>query len=557
MMQPLKMNSKFGLPQFFWAALFLFPSVLVVEYFFRLWRIDSYQFFPVLLLSVGVMFFMNWDGLLRLPDSRLALVLVVVGLVIAVVGTMLGSPWLGCLSSIVMLSAFFSSQSERGKKECGMLFLLPPCLLLLRLPLGLDQVLTGSLQTITSIVSSFLLELLGIVHRLTGNVFFLADGALFVEEACSGIQSLFSLLFVALLMVAWLRRSNFLIPFYLAFAALWSLAMNILRVTAIAVAQDWFSIDLAHGWQHEVLGYTCLLLAILLLWSTDRLFLVCFFPIPSNETANRNVNPISAFWNRHVAMFDAGMNSEKETREQSATVCRVGRIHRFASWAIATIAMVGVIPANVSAFQSLSRVQVRSEVDAWRPNDDLLKSASPYLQVLSKTESVRSDEPALGKFSILWDCLIDGMPMRIAVSQHDEYHDLCKCYSANGWRMSAHEILQSTSGSNEWSFVSARFTNAELANGYLVFSSLTHSGLPIQARRQGLAASIVQRFGDRQNQSLSSYDANTMNIQFWIISDRTLPPEKIEKIVAVHEEVRTLIQVSVSDKFANHTSGNR
>ncbi len=42
-----------------------------------------------------------------------------------------------------------------------------------------------------------------------------------------------------------------LIPFYIVSAIVWALAMNIVRVTAIAVAQDWYSVDLAHGWKHE------------------------------------------------------------------------------------------------------------------------------------------------------------------------------------------------------------------------------------------------------------------------------------------------------------------
>ncbi len=257
-----------------------------------------------------------------------------------------------------------------------MLYLLPPCLLVLRLPLNLDTRLTAGLQSATSVVSSYLLDLLGIVHRLAGNVFFLRDEALFVEEACSGVQSIFSLLFCALMLVVWLRRSPATIPFYIVSAIIWALVMNIVRVTAIAVAQDWYGVDLAHGWKHELLGYSCLAIAGLLLWSSDRLFLVIFFPVPRSEMRHAPANPIVNCWNKLFARISGVVShGAKETVPNEAVVSPNRWVHR-TSMALIACFLLLIVPTNLVAYSSLGKVRKRTDTKRWMPPDGVLAAVS-------------------------------------------------------------------------------------------------------------------------------------------------------------------------------------
>ncbi len=253
----------------------------------------------------------------------------------------------------------------------GLALLVSTLLLVLRLPLNLDNQLTSGLQSATSVVASYLLDLMGIVHRLAGNVFFLKDGALFVEEACSGVQSIFTLLFCALMLVVWLRRSPALIPFYIVSAIVWALAMNIVRVTAIAVAQDWYGIDLAHGWKHEVLGYSCLVVAGLLLWSSDRFFLVAFFPVPRAEVRHAPANPIVNAWNQMFASIGGIASQESsELVDNDRVTTGNGWVHA-AAMAMAAVLVLAVVPTNLIAHPPWGR----SELEPI-PNDGCLQKES-------------------------------------------------------------------------------------------------------------------------------------------------------------------------------------
>jgi exosortase len=272
--------------KFFWLLCGLLPLPLLFTYFYSLWQIEQYGFFVVLLLAVAAMIYGRWDRILRFPDSRPAKAILAIGILIELGASLLWSPWLGYFGFLLMFTSFTLSQREKPEKEghepfsAGSLFYLSVApWLCLRPPLGLDQKLTLSLQHLTARLSSFVLDLLSIPHHITGVVFDLPGGKLFVEEACSGVQSLFALLCVALLFLAFNRRPVVLAPLYAAAAIFSAGLLNLVRIVSIAVAQEWYKMDLAHGVPHEVLGYCCLLSAVLLLASFDRWFRVMFYPL--------------------------------------------------------------------------------------------------------------------------------------------------------------------------------------------------------------------------------------------------------------------------------------
>ena len=190
------------------------------------------------------------------------------GLIFLATGIWIWSPWLGTISWVLFIGAWMKSQNQ-SDGYWGLMHLWPPLLLLIRLPMHLDTHLMSWLQRVSSRLSSLMLDMIDLPHRLQGNVFELAGGTLFIGEACSGVQSLFTMLFCSMFLVAWLRRRVTLLPVYLLAAVVWASCLNVMRIVAIAVAQEWYRIDLLHGWKHDLLGYICLALAIGLLLSTD------------------------------------------------------------------------------------------------------------------------------------------------------------------------------------------------------------------------------------------------------------------------------------------------
>ncbi|MGZ7227087.1 archaeosortase/exosortase family protein, partial [Streptococcus pyogenes] len=75
-----------------------------------------------------------------------------------------------------------------------------------------------------------LLDAFAVPHAVANNVIQLANRELFVAEACSGIQSVFTLAFLALLMIAWRRRRVWMTPIYLLIACLLAVFANVIRV---------------------------------------------------------------------------------------------------------------------------------------------------------------------------------------------------------------------------------------------------------------------------------------------------------------------------------------
>ena len=144
------------------------------------------------------------------------------------------------------------------------------------------------------------MERFGHLHLRKGNTIELPDKQLLVEEACSGVQSLFTVLFLAALIVCWRRRGILhAVPLILS-GVVFAGAMNVFRISAIAVAWQDNQLDLSHGWYHDALGYMALLLAILLLVSTDALLL--FFMASFNDHeygpfAGVYRNPFTVLWN--------------------------------------------------------------------------------------------------------------------------------------------------------------------------------------------------------------------------------------------------------------------
>jgi exosortase len=157
------------------------------------------------------------------------------------------------------------------------------------------------LQRVTTAVSSGILHRTGMLHYREGNVLNFPGKSFMVEEACSGVQSLFTILFLAALVFCLKRRSLVHGLCLLSFGLILSGVMNILRVVTIAVAWDVNGSDLSTGWPHDTLGYICLGLAAAMLMSADRLLEFLFDPlldVRRHGGGSLFFNPLIAAWNK-------------------------------------------------------------------------------------------------------------------------------------------------------------------------------------------------------------------------------------------------------------------
>ncbi len=265
----------------------------------RLWTLEYYQFFPFAFVIFGWLFytrrlrgFWKWDAV--------SSVLVGLDLGLLAAGTLLNSPWIVYVGALLLcFTVCRSCLDAEYQTSLGYLILLP--LITLRLPLAYDVKIISWLQEITTRVGSLLLNYFGFLHIREGNVLEFPGKRFLVEEACSGVQSLFTVLFLASLIVCGYRRrwlhAGLVLISAIGFAGL----MNVFRICAISVAWAQFGRDLSTGWQHDLVGYLALASAAFLVFSADAFMDVMFDAVPDVRGGGVSLlfrNPLIVFWNR-------------------------------------------------------------------------------------------------------------------------------------------------------------------------------------------------------------------------------------------------------------------
>ena len=151
--------------------------------------------------------------------------------------------------------------------EAFRLTVFPLCYLLFMVPIPaiLFYAVTFPLQQLAAEQAAWALDVLGVPVLLDGNIIHLSQISLGVTEACSGIRSLMSLFAGA---VAWayllLPGGWPMLAFVLATVPITILA-NAARVVATGLIGQWFGVDYASGFFHELAGWIIYLFAFLCL----------------------------------------------------------------------------------------------------------------------------------------------------------------------------------------------------------------------------------------------------------------------------------------------------
>lgn len=150
----------------------------------------------------------------------------------------------------------------------GLHFASPLALLFLAKPIpdALSPALFNSFQSFAAEASAAILEMLEIPVYLRGNVIELPGMQLLVEEACSGIRSLMTMLTVAFVVLL-LARSKALHSAVLVAAAIaLAVVLNIVRVTATGILARSYGREAATGFFHSFSGIAVFIVGLALLY---------------------------------------------------------------------------------------------------------------------------------------------------------------------------------------------------------------------------------------------------------------------------------------------------
>jgi exosortase len=136
---------------------------------------------------------------------------------------------------------------------------------------------TFPLQILASKTASFLLTLAGVPVVREGNILLLSGARMEVAEACSGIQSLFSLFTLAII-YGYLVETKIGMRILLALAAVpISILANALRISVTGVVLQHWGIERAQGTFHILSGWLIFMISLATLFLFHRLLRI-FYP---------------------------------------------------------------------------------------------------------------------------------------------------------------------------------------------------------------------------------------------------------------------------------------
>lgn len=467
------------------------PLPLLVLQAWRLWELPHYQFFPLVPLCAGVLARrdVGWLGPLDPGGERRARGLLAGCSASLATAALLVSPWLGAAAALgMMLGVAYAWGGGRLVRH-----LLPAWVFLwvsLPLPLGLDQPLISAMQSVASRWSSATLNVIGVVHVLSGHVIKVAGRDLLVEEACSGIHSFFAVLACTLFFVLLMRCSA---PRTLALglaATVWVLLDNVARIVVVAGCFTRWGIDLSEGRPHELLGLGVLCATLGMLASSDGVYRVlagmCRRQGPVRvKVWRRSWNPVLgvewyASWDRTAPTGPvtpqpapdvdvSAVSAEVAAPRKRTRLPSLGRT-ALACWPVVVGFGALMVFQWVWLWPSLRVELTEGPALSARLQADLNPETMPAHWGLLKRQGFetkhRSRGGIEGEFSRLWSYRFGPHPAVVSVDfPFRDWHELTSCYRHQGWTLQERACREGARGP----FVEADLTMPSARHGYLVF----------------------------------------------------------------------------------------
>jgi exosortase len=516
-----------------------------------------YEFFPLLLAGVGWLMWKRWPR--KRPDTPAptwSSVVLGCGCGLLAIAVLLWAHWVATVALIVSLAGLLGRYWPAGQWRDWV-----PVWLLLWLivppPLGLDFRLITRLQSSTSAMASRVMDLLGILHLMEGNVLVLPGNRMLVDEACSGVNSVLVLLTLTAMYVVAVRRPLIWAAVLLPSSIAWAWAANTVRVTTIAIAQAWFEWDLSTGWQHEVLGYVTISLALAWLISTDYCLSFLLSPIrwklaDLSEFAKQST-PLTDAWNRlvgagvkrtaHVESTDEPTVDAAEDSSDAPLPTRTSRkSNRHSAYWMTAFGLMGALQFAALALPMLApSPRVPTDTTAFVPMfaETYLPTSINGWDVVGFEMEERERGAAFGDFSSRWVLRGGGGECIASVDRPFwGWHDLTICYRGTGWELlDRRDVGERGPEDGPGHYVEARFSRPTGEYALLVFGLFEHDGTHLVPPLSGLPS---PRLMDRLRRSplitrllgRPQRDESNAVYQFQVFAPSTLDvtPEQREEL---------------------------
>jgi exosortase len=502
------------------AALLLAIGYLpaLIAFGIHLWDRPHYQFFPLALAGAWLL---AWRGLKSTPaESRYAsrsglVLLATVSLALLGVAAFYFSPWLGTLSALVLVMALMV-----GSGGTPLLSSLSPAfimiLILVCLPLESDRVFVFALRRFAVVTSGFLLDGLHVPFVQYGNIIEIKTGKLFVDEACSGINSAFFVVALSLFYGLWNRREGRQVLILTLASLSFVLLGNVVRIAGGAFLNYRWGIDLLTGWKHETAGLVLFAIYVGLILSMDRLLVA---------TLARPVSPATR------------VSSPTGFQPEPLGILR-GALRRIPSGLALAACGVFTVCGLVMAASLVPATHFDLRRMSYNPTPQLkagyqfsLPEKLAAWQRLDKSQYVAQVQERFYEGKLLHSDIwaFRNGPLTALISfdyPYRAYHDLTLCYTGAGWNVRESKFIDQP-GAGSFQEVSMR--KKPFLDGYLLEGSF----LPDGQWYDGLAAQMRSRFGVQSGP--------VYQVQVLVATATQLTAEQRQAVRQVFEEARRQI----------------
>ena len=466
-------------------------------HFLKMWGRPEYQHFPFILAAIGYLIWTRWQDRSEKTQTGintiLSVVLAAIAWLVLTAAVFLYEPWFAATAAIVLVGAGTAYLTATYHVP-GIWTIWLLCWLLVPIRLFYDGGFTIWLQSLSSRFSSQVLDLIGVNHLMKGNVMELPGHELFVDEACSGIVSVMSVVACAAIYGVWKKRGGLHLLLLLVAGTGWAIAMNIGRICAIATALDKKGWDWSLGTPHEVLGLALFCLTFIATVSTDQILAFLLSPIEIEDMHRDRYlrNPVIRLFN-WCASVGIPCAEPRKSQSNSFTWPTTAMLTTGVAFAVLGISHVvawggdALRPkSSVAAAHSVTKETLPGEFKGWN--------------IASFEEVHREENSNYGEFSKTWKYTSDKLGSAVTVSFDypfpGSWHELSACYRLSGWEQTLRQVKSSVA-SDSWKYIETDFADISDRSGLLVYSIFDRGGEPVSPPSGGAMEHIWRRMRRR------------------------------------------------------------
>ena len=384
--------------QFLWPYLLLMASQLPLSavYLTRLWwERPHYRMLPVAIAGCAFFLFQRWPRANEpsfFPSLK-STIFLTLGLILAALATLWLSPWCS-FAAFLCFSASLLARTNDRQVFGTLLSTMAPLALILQPPVAMDfDTVQGDIQLMSALnngatkIASDSLDLMQYPHNVADHRMEFPRGEFSSEALGNNLLSVFTLLILTGLCIAWQRMTMFRAVMLLLAALFWYMTFEALEMIICVVMDSTFEQNLyAPGLGNRILQSAGLVAAGIMTLLSERLIAFLFGPVDL-QSVDENISyqqKLCRLWNHAIAgtispTIDVNVKKEVAWAKRRNSMPGQGFSRALWATAIALLILAGIQVLGIGSAWSQSGGSIFSSARTPLLTEDFLESEATQL----------------------------------------------------------------------------------------------------------------------------------------------------------------------------------